>query len=56
MKKDQNENLFKKTALLEKAIELKDSTDFDATTPIMMKIQDEWKTIGHVPRKNSDVI
>ena len=56
MKKDQNENLVKKTALLEKAIELKDSTDFDATTPIMMKIQDEWKTIGHVPRKNSDVI
>ena len=56
MKKDQNENLVKKTALLEKAIELKDSTDFDATTPIMMKIQDEWKTIGHVPRKNSDKI
>jgi hypothetical protein len=56
MKKDQNENLVKKTALLEKAIELKDSTDFDSTTPIMMKIQDEWKTIGHVPRKNSDKI
>lgn len=56
MKKDQNENLVKKTALLEKAIELKDSTDFDTTTPIMMKIQDEWKTIGHVPRKNSDKI
>lgn len=56
MKKDQHDNLVKKTALLEKAIELKDSTDFAVTTPIMMKIQDEWKTIGHVPRKNSDVI
>ncbi|WP_432670234.1 DUF349 domain-containing protein [Flavobacterium sp. SM2513] len=56
MKKDQHENLVKKTALLEKANELKDSTDFEATTPIMMKIQDEWKTIGHVPRKNSDKI
>lgn len=56
LKKDQHENLVKKTALLDKANELKDSTDFAATTPIMMKIQDEWKTIGHVPRKNSDTI
>ena len=56
LKKDQHDNLVKKTALLEKAIELKDSTDFATTTPIMMKIQDEWKTIGHVPRKNSDTI
>ena len=56
MKKDQHDNLVKKMALLEKANELKDSSDFDATTPIMMKIQDEWKTIGHVPRKNSDII
>lgn len=56
MKKDQHDNLVKKTALLEKAIELKDSTDFASTTPIMMQIQDEWKTIGHVPRKNSDSI
>ncbi len=56
MKKDQHDNLVKKTALLEKAKELKDSTDFASTTPIMMQIQDEWKTIGHVPRKNSDSI
>lgn len=56
LKKDQAENLVKKTALLEKANELKESTDFANTTPIMMQIQDEWKTIGHVPRKNSDII
>jgi hypothetical protein len=56
MKKDQHENLVKKTVLLEKAIELKDSTDFATKTPIMMQIQDEWKTIGHVPRKNADLI
>ncbi|WP_026976672.1 DUF349 domain-containing protein [Flavobacterium tegetincola] len=56
LKKDQHDNLVKKMALLEKAVELKDSTDFATTTPIMMKIQDEWKTIGHVPRKNSDTI
>ena len=56
LKKDQHENLIKKTALLEKARELKDSTDFATATPIMMQIQDEWKNIGHVPRKNADVI
>ena len=56
MKKDQHDNLVKKVALVEKANELKDSTDFEVTTPIMMQIQDEWKTIGHVPRKESDKI
>jgi hypothetical protein len=56
MKKDQHDNLVKKTELLEKAKELKDSTDFATTTPIMMQIQEEWKTIGHVPRKNADAI
>jgi hypothetical protein len=29
-----------------KAEELKDNTDFEATTPIMKQIQDEWKKIG----------
>ncbi|MGL2964198.1 DUF349 domain-containing protein [Flavobacterium sp. RSB2_4_14] len=54
IKKDQNDNLTKKQALVAKAIELKDSTDFGATTPLMKQIQEEWKTIGHVPRKFSD--
>ena len=54
IKKDQNDNLSKKQALVAKANELKDSTDFAATTPIFKQIQDEWKTIGHVPRKFSD--
>ena len=54
IKKDQNDNLTKKQALVAKANELKDSTDFQTTTPIMKKIQDEWKSIGHVPRKFSD--
>ena len=54
IKKDQTDNLTKKQALVAKAIELQDSTDFAATTPIMKQIQDEWKTIGHVPRKFSD--
>jgi hypothetical protein len=54
IKKDQNDNLFKKQALVAKAIELKESTDFVTTTPLMKQIQEEWKTIGHVPRKFSD--
>lgn len=56
IKKDQNNNLSKKNALVAKAKELQESTDFAATTPIMKKIQEEWKQIGHVPRKYSDKI
>jgi hypothetical protein len=54
IKKDQNDNLSKKQALVAKANELKESTDFATTTPIFKQIQEEWKTIGHVPRKFSD--
>ncbi|TRX36910.1 DUF349 domain-containing protein [Flavobacterium sp. ZT3R18] len=56
IKKDQNENLNKKIALVNKAKELQESVDFSATTPIMKQIQEEWKQIGHVPRKYSDKI
>jgi hypothetical protein len=56
IKKDQNNNLTQKTALVAKAKELQESTDFENTTPIMKKIQEEWKQIGHVPRKYSDKI
>ncbi|MEM7379777.1 MAG: DUF349 domain-containing protein, partial [Bacteroidota bacterium] len=56
LKKEQQLNLDKKRALLERAISLKDSEDWDAVTPEMKRIQKEWKTIGHVPRKYSDKI
>jgi hypothetical protein len=56
IKKEQNENLSKKNALVAKAQALKDSEDFAATTPVMKQIQEEWKKIGHVPRKYSDKI
>jgi hypothetical protein len=56
IKKDQNENLNKKIALVNKAKELQESIDFATTTPIMKQIQEEWKQIGHVPRKYSDKI
>lgn len=56
IKKDQQDNLNKKIALVAKATALQESEDFAATTPIMKQIQEEWKQIGHVPRKYSDKI
>lgn len=56
LKKDQQVNLDKKRALLELAVSLKDSEEWDTTTQEMKRIQNEWKKIGHVPRKYSDKI
>jgi len=56
LKKDQYENLQKKLALIKIAEENKDNEDFDTTTPLMKNIQNEWKNIGHVPRKDSDKV
>ncbi len=56
LKKDQYENLQKKIALIKVAEEHKDNEDFEATTPVMKKIQNDWKKIGHVPRRDSDKI
>ena len=55
-KKDQYTNLEKKRELIKIAQENKDSEDFEAVTPLMKKIQSDWKKIGHVPRKESDKI
>lgn len=56
LKKEQQDNLQKKRELLNLAVSLKDSEDWDKTTPEMKRIQSEWKKIGHVPRKYSDKI
>ena len=48
------DNAEKKKALVAKAQELADSTDWKATTDKLIKLQKEWKTIGAVPRKISD--
>jgi hypothetical protein len=56
LKKDQQLNLDKKRALLTLAVSLKDSEEWDTTTEEMKRIQNEWKKIGHVPRKYSDKI
>jgi len=56
LKKNQYENLQKKQALIKLAEDNKDSEDFDVTTPLMKKIQSDWKKVGHVPRRDSDKI
>jgi hypothetical protein len=56
LKKDQYQNLQKKLELIKIAEANKDSTDFATTTPLMKKIQNDWKQIGHVPRRESDKI
>ncbi len=56
IKKEQQENLNKKMELVAKAKALQESEDFVATTPLMKQIQEQWKQVGHVPRKYSDKI
>jgi hypothetical protein len=55
-KKEQFNNLAKKRELIKIAEDNKDGEDFDTLTPLMKKIQSDWKEIGHVPRKDSEKI
>ncbi len=54
LKKEQLENLKKKQALIQIAEDNKNNEDNAKTTPLMKKIQADWRKIGHVPRKDSD--
>ncbi len=56
LKKEQYENLEKKRELIQIAEDNKDNEDFKVTTPLMKKVQADWKKVGHVPRKDSDKI
>lgn len=56
LKKEQQKNLEKKLELIKIAEDNKDSDDFETITPLMKKIQADWKKIGFVPRKHSDKI
>lgn len=56
IKEDMNMNLEKKKVLCEQAEALKDNTDWKTTSDTLSKIQKEWKTIGPVPKKYSDII
>lgn len=50
------QNLELKTALCEKAEQLKDSTEWKKTSDALIRLQKEWKTIGPVAKKESDAI
>ena len=54
MKEQFAQNAEKKRALVEKAKELQDSTDWKATSDKFIALQKEWKTIGLVPKKLGD--
>jgi uncharacterized protein DUF349 len=49
---DRDANLVKKQELLEKAIALKDSEEWDKTANELKKLQMQWREIGPVPEKN----
>ncbi len=56
LKKDQYKNLQKKLELIQIAEDNKDNEDISTTIALMKKIQNDWKNVGHVPRKDSDKI
>lgn len=51
-----SDNLKRKIELCVKAESLKDSTEWRKTTDLLVKLQNDWKTIGPVPHKNSQQI
>lgn len=56
LKTEQQVNLKKKQELLQIAKEHSTSTDWNNSVKVIKKVQNDWKLIGHVPRKNSDKI
>ena len=54
LKKEQTENLRRKQELTDIAEQNKDSENFDTTLVLMKSIQNQWKEIGHIPRKQSN--
>lgn len=56
IKATQSENLERKRALCEAAEALKESEDWKETADKLAKLQKEWKEIGAIPQKYSDVL
>ena len=56
LKDRQTENLERKTQLCIEAEALMDSIEWKNTTEQMKKLQEEWKTIGPVPKRHADKI
>lgn len=56
LKDRQTENLERKTQLCMEAEALMESTEWKNATEQMKKLQEEWKTIGPVPKRHTDKI
>lgn len=56
LKNELNDNYEKKKALADKAESLKDSDDWKSTADIFINLQKEWKSIGAVPKKYSEIL
>ena len=56
VKESMDVNLEKKKLLCEKAEALKDSQEWKEVSDQLIALQKEWKTIGPVPRKHSDIV
>jgi hypothetical protein len=54
LKKEQADNLRRKQELTEIAEKNKDNNNLETTVVLMKKIQNQWKEIGHIPRKESN--
>ena len=55
-KEGMNANLEKKIAICEQAEQLKSSTDWKKTSDQLISLQKQWKEIGAVPRKKSELL
>lgn len=56
MKDELSQNLQAKIELCEQAEAVKESSDWRKTTDILVELQKRWKTIGTVPKKQSDAV
>ena len=56
VKEESADNLAKKISLCEMAEELQDSTDWKKAGDALIELQNKWKTIGAVPKKQSDAV
>lgn len=56
LEKEKKENLSRKEALCERAEQLLQTPDDAGATDEIIKLQKEWKNIGHVPLKQKDKI
>ena len=56
IQKEQEENLARKIALVEKAEALQDSTDWNKTSAAFEEVLQEWRRVGKVPMEKADEI